>query len=276
MSTPTATELGPRGLYLGSPGRMLALPQPDKGIAPEGMRYAPLTRSLDGTGTEWFFGVKRKYAFDLPYCTPTDRRWLALCWEGAVQPLWFIDPLTPNRLPAGIASTGSTLRGERLFTSDGVVSTVRLQPDFPEAPPNSAYAQQASYLAYSGVPCVDGETLTFSYWAFGSGALTPSVTFTDVLGGTLATVNGTSGPAGGSTLIQQTLTAPVPPRAAFAALRLTQPAKGTITTSAWRLASDGGTDWTEGGGAYRVAMTKQSATSSTYPMQTISVTFEEL
>ncbi|WP_031465959.1 hypothetical protein [Sciscionella sediminilitoris] len=263
-------------VYLGSPGRLRPLPPPKPDVQPEGTRFAPVSRSLDGTGTEWFFGTKRKFKLDLPWCTPGERAWLELCWDGAIQPLWLIDPLTPNRYPKGVASSGSTLRGEQAFNSDAATTTVAEQPDCPNAPPRSVRVTAATYLGYDRLPVVGGETLTFVSWSRASSELTPEVTFTDALGTVLGTTTADTVPGGATTLTKSVLTAPVPDRSAFAAYRLTQAEVGTIVSGAWRAAADGGTEWTNGGGAYRVAFTDKSSSSSRYPLETVSVTLEEL
>lgn len=278
MTTPAPLRLGvhPSNVYLGSPGRMTPLPPPKPGVQPEGKRYAAVARSLNGTGTEWFFGTKRAWKADLPWCTPEERAWLELCWDGAVQPLWLIDPLTPNRLPKGVASTGSTLNGVRAFTSNGTISTVAEQPAFDGAPRYAIRATGATRLAYERLPVVGGETLTFVTWTRADAPVTPQVSFTDVTGADEGTVTGDPLTSGAAETAQTVTTVPVPDRAAFATFALATAAATTIVTSAWRAATDGRTAWTVGGGCYRVAFTEKSSDSDRVPLETVSVTFEEL
>lgn len=276
MTTPPALELGvrPENVYLGAPGRLRPLPPPKPGVSPEGKRYAALSRSLNGTGTEWFFGTKRKWSADLPWCTPEERAWLELCWDGGLAPLWLIDPLTPNRLPKGVASTGSTLRGELGFTSDGTPGTTDEHPDFPDAPPFSVQVT-ASVLSARRVPVVPGERLTFTAWARSEAELTPFIRFSDTAGKRLDTAEGDA-LDDIATLTRFTRAASVPDGAAWSEVGFSRAERGPMVTAAWRVATDGAADWTPGGGAYRVAFTEKSSSSDRLPLETVSVTFEEL
>ena len=269
----------PSAYYLGSPGRMYDMGAVKPGVQPGRERYSSLNRSQNGTGTEWLFGTKRTYSLELPYCTPTDLAWLDLCWQGGVNPLWFIDPLTPNRFSEAVAATGSTFLGDRAFTSVGgnIAPVPIIVPPFPGAPPMGVTAVGATALTSAPIPAIPGETLTFVSWSVANTAnATPTVQFTDAHGAALGSpVTATPIPSG-NTVVKSVVTAVVPVNAAFATYSITTPTASGISSTAWRAGSDGATEWSGGGGSYRVRMSSWSGTSDRYPLETVTLGIDQL
>lgn len=258
--------------YLGKPGDMRALLIPDTGWTDGDKRYSALTRSLNGTGTETLFGIKKTWQFELPGCLPEDRAWLDLCWSGAVRPLYLVNPVQPNRFPTTIAQTGGTPRGARDFSNTGGSLAVVAESD---VSPYSVKLSSGTVVSYTGLLALPGETLTVTARLHSNATVTPSLTAYDAGGSQLLSQTGST-LASTTTFATAKVSLTAPSGTATVKFALTASASANITTNGWLARVDGSTVWTTGNGACRVVMTDLSATSPTYPVETVSATFEQL